>query len=160
MITAIARTEMEENIQACCKSLFLTSASRSSRKTARRSRSNILAVASEKEVVRRDENKRERLNKRARFPVYKTSDGYEYRCVKLPPALSKEDLEAVRFIEHKHNLVLFGARRCWQDPYGDRRRRECLPERIQGALYTVTELVLKLAEAREEWNARRGSAVI
>ena len=26
MITAIARTEMEENIQACCKSLFLTSA--------------------------------------------------------------------------------------------------------------------------------------
>ena len=78
MITAIARTEMEENIQACCKSLFLTSAipefikedgtpkqtykpvaspcfllprSRSSsRKTARRSRSNILRLPSEKKL--------------------------------------------------------------------------------------------------------------
>ena len=109
MITAIARTEMEENIQACCKSLFLTSAiPEFIKEDGTPKQIEYLAAALRKEVVRRDENKRERLVKRARFPVYKTFDGYEYRCVKLPPALSKEDLEAVRFIEHKHNLVLYG----------------------------------------------------
>ena len=109
MITAIARTEMEESIQACCKSLFLTSAiPEFIKEDGTPKQIEYLAAALRKEVVRRDENKRERLVKRARFPVYKTFDGYEYRCVKLPPALSKEDLEAVRFIEHKHNLVLYG----------------------------------------------------
>ena len=109
MITAIARTEMEESIQACCKSLFLTSAiPELIKEDGTPKQIEYLAAALQKEVARREENKRERLVKRARFPVYKTFDGYEYRCIKLPPALSKEDLEAVRFIEHKHNLVLYG----------------------------------------------------
>ena len=149
MITAIARTEMEENIQACCKSLFLTSAiPEFIKEDGTPKQIEYLAAALRKEVVRRDENKRERLVKRARFPVYKTFDGYEYRCVKLPPALSKEDLEAVRFIEHKHNLVLYG-------PVGVGKTHMAIAAGVNACrkgykvrFYTVTELVLKLAEAR------------
>ena len=149
MITAIARTEMEENIQACCKSLFLTSAiPEFIKEDGTPKQIEYLAAALRKEVVRRDENKRERLVKRARFPVYKTFDGYEYRCVKLPPALSKEDLEAVRFIEHKHNLVLYG-------PVGVGKTHMAIAAGVNACrkgykvrFYTVTELVL------------RGSAVI
>jgi DNA replication protein DnaC len=156
MITAIARTEMEENIQACCKSLFLTSAiPEFIKEDGTPKQIEYLAAALRKEVVRRDENKRERLVKRARFPVYKTFDGYEYRCVKLPPALSKEDLEAVRFIEHKHNLVLYG-------PVGVGKTHMAIAAGVNACrkgykvrFYTVTELVLKLAEARKNGTLER-----
>lgn len=50
-----------------------------------------------------------RLIKRARFPVYKTFDGYDFCQTKLPPALAKEDLLNVSFIEKKQNLVLYGS---------------------------------------------------
>ena len=156
MITAIARTEMEESIQACCKSLFLTSAiPEFIKEDGTPKQIEYLAAALRKEVVRRDENKRERLVKRARFPVYKTFDGYEYRCVKLPPALSKEDLEAVRFIEHKHNLVLYG-------PVGVGKTHMAIAAGVNACrkgykvrFYTVTELVLKLAEARKNGTLER-----
>jgi DNA replication protein DnaC len=156
MITAIARTEMEENIQACCKSLFLTSAiPELIKEDGTPKQIEYLAAALQKEVARREENKRERLVKRARFPVYKTFDGYEYRCIKLPPALSKEDLEAVRFIEHKHNLVLYG-------PVGIGKTHMAIAVGVNACrkgykvrFYTVTELVLKLAEARKNGTLER-----
>ena len=156
MITAIARTEMEESIQACCKSLFLTSAiPELIKEDGTPKQIEYLAAALQKEVARREENKRERLVKRARFPVYKTFDGYEYRCIKLPPALSKEDLEAVRFIEHKHNLVLYG-------PVGIGKTHMAIAVGVNACrkgykvrFYTVTELVLKLAEARKNGTLER-----
>ena len=39
-----------------------------------------LEEALRKEITTREENRRERLVKRAKFPIYKTFDGYEYRC--------------------------------------------------------------------------------
>ena len=102
MITASTRTELEESIQTCCRSLFLTSAIPDLvKKDGTPKQVEYLAAALQKEVARREENKRDRLVKRARFPIYKTFEGYAYRCVKLPPALSREELEDVRFIERK-----------------------------------------------------------
>ena len=109
MITSAARTELKERILACCKALFLTSAIPDLiRQDGTPKQIEYLAAALQQEVARREENKRDRLVKRARFPTYKTFEGYEYHCVKLPPALSREELEAVRFIEEKNNLVLYG----------------------------------------------------
>lgn len=156
MITATARNELEEKVLSCCRSLFLTSAiPEMIRQEGTPKQIEYLVSALQKEVARREENKRDRLVKRARFPIYKTFDGYEYRCVKLPPALSKEELEDVRFIEEKNNLVLYG-------PVGIGKTHMAIAAGVNACMkgykvrfYTVTELVLKLAEARKNGTLER-----
>ena len=87
MTAAASRTELEVSILTCCKSLYLTSAIPDMvRQDGTPKQVEYLASALRKEIDRREENKRDRLVKRARFPTYKTFDGYEYRCVKLLPA--------------------------------------------------------------------------
>lgn len=109
MIRAKAREEFERSIQGSCRTLFLTSAIPDLVSTEGTMKQvEFLEEALRKEITTREENRRERLVKRAKFPIYKTFDGYEYRCVKLPPALSREELENVSFIEERNNLVLYG----------------------------------------------------
>ena len=156
MLTPRGRTEMEQNIAENCHKLFLTSAipDMCQRRGAPK-QLEYLHEALELEIQRREQNKRERLLKRARFPIYKTFDGYEYRCVKLPPALSREELEDVRFIEGQNNLVLYG-------PVGIGKTHMAIAAGVSACMkgykvrfYTVTELVLKLAEARKNGTLER-----
>ena len=110
MTPTSTRTELEESILTCCKSLFLTSAiPELIKQDGTPKQIEYLAVALQKEITRRDENKRARLVKRARFPIYKTFEGYEYRCVKLPPALCKEELFSTRGLAlfSQYSYILF-----------------------------------------------------
>lgn len=68
----------------------------------------VLDLLSE-EIKRRTQNKIKRAIKRANFPSYKTFASYEYKTVKLPTILSKEELEGLSFVKEKKNLVLYGA---------------------------------------------------
>lgn len=108
----------------------------------------VLALMKE-ELTLREENRRKRLIKRAGFPTYKTFEGYDYRCVKFPPAFSRQGLETIDFIEEKVNLVLYG-------PVGIGKTHMAIAAGVKACnmgyrtkFYTVTELVLKLAEARK-----------
>lgn len=156
MIPAATRAELEDSILTCCKSLFLTSAIPDLiKQDGTPKQIEYLAVALRQEITRREENKRDRLVKRAHFPTYKTFEGYEYRCVKLPPALSREELEDVCFIEEKNNLVLYG-------PVGIGKTHMAIAAGVSACMkgykvrfYTVTELVLKLAEARKNGTLER-----
>ena len=156
MITAVVRNEWEESILSSCKSLFLTSAIPDLiKQDGTPKQIEYLAAALQKEVTRREENRRERLVKRARFPTYKTFESYEYHCVKLPPALSREELESVRFIEDKNNLVLYG-------PVGIGKTLMAIAAGVNACMkghkvrfYTVTELVLKLEETRKNGTLER-----
>ncbi len=156
MLHAAVRTELKESILSSCRYLFLTSAIPDLVRTEGTPKQvEYLAAALESEVSRREENKRDRLVKRARFPTYKTFEGYEYRCVKLPPALSREDLEEVRFVGEKNNLVLYG-------PVGVGKTHMAIAAGVNACMkgykvrfYTVTELVLKLAEARKNGTLER-----
>lgn len=156
MITGATRIGFETSILSCCKALFLTSAiPELIKQEGTPKQVEYLAYALQSEIDRREENKRDRLVKRARFPTFKTFEGYEYRCVKLPPALSREDLEEVRFIEEKHNLVLYG-------PVGIGKTHMAIAAGVNACMkgykvrfYTVTELVLKLAEARKNGTLER-----
>ena len=151
-----ARTDFEESIQASCRSLFMTSAIPelvSSEGTMKQV--EFLDTSLRKEITTREENRRERLVKRAKFPTFKTFEGYEYRCVKLPPALSREELENVSFIEQKNNLVLYG-------PVGIGKTHMAIAAGVNACMkgykvrfFTVTELVLKLAEARKNGTLER-----
>ena len=103
----------------------------------------------------RDENRRKRLIKRAGFPTYKTFEGYSYHCVKFPPAFSREELETLEFVPEKKNLVLYG-------PVGIGKTHMAIAAGVKACnlgyktkFYTVTELVLKLAESRKNGTLER-----
>lgn len=107
------------------------------------------------ELDLRDENRRNRLIKRAGFPVYKTFEGYSYEAVKFPPAFSREELETLEFVTDKKNLVLYG-------PVGIGKTHMAVAAGVKACMrgyktkfYTVTELVLKLAETRRNGTLER-----
>ena len=101
------------------------------------------------DLTLRDENRRKRLIKRAGFPTYKTFERYSYQHVKLPPAFSREELESLEFVPGQKNLVLYG-------PVGVGKTHMAIAAGVKACnlgyktkFYTVTELVLKLAESRK-----------
>lgn len=96
-----------------------------------------------------------RLIKRAGFPTYKTFEGYSYQNVKFPPAFSREELEALEFVPGQKNLVLYG-------PVGVGKTHMAIAAGVKACnlgyktkFYTVTELVLKLTEARKNGTLER-----
>lgn len=107
------------------------------------------------ELALRDENRRKRRIKRAGFPVYKTFEDYSCRSVKFPPAFCREELEALEFVPGKKNMVLYG-------PAGIGKTHMAIAAGVKACnlgyktkFYTVTELVLKLAEARKNGTLER-----
>lgn len=107
------------------------------------------------ELDLRDENRRNRLIKRAGFPVYKTFEGYSYNSVKFPPAFGMEGLEQLDFVPERKNLVLYG-------PVGIGKTHMAIAAGVKACqlghktkFYTVTELVLKLSEARKNGTLER-----
>lgn len=143
-----SRAELQESITASCKSLFLTaSIPEMVRQEGTQKQVEYLAFALQKEIERREKNKRDRLLKRARFPVYKTFEGYEYRCVKLPPALSRDELENVSFVSENVNLVLYGPVGIGKTHMAIAIGTNACMKGYKVRFYTVTELVLKLGEA-------------
>lgn len=156
MITAKQQSEMDMVIAECCKKLFFTAAiPEMCGKEGTPKQVEYLKDALLRELARRDANRKSRLVKRARFPVYKTFEDYVYKQVQLPPALTQEDLENVSFVESKQNLVLYG-------PVGVGKTHMAIAAGVKACMmgyktrfYTVTELVLKLAEARKNGTLER-----
>ena len=156
MITPKERCEMIECIRQDCRKLFLSPsiADRCATEGTPKQLEFLLEML-EAELTIRDENKKARLVKRARFPVFKSFEGYTYDCVKLPPVLSRECLENADFIAEHDNLVLYG-------PVGIGKTHMAIAIGIAACIrgyktrfYTVTELVLKLAEARKNGTLER-----
>ena len=156
MITPKERCEMIECIRQDCRKLFLSPsiADRCDTEGTPKQLEFLLEML-EAELTIRDENKKARLVKRARFPVFKSFEGYTYDCVKLPPVLSRECLENADFIAEHNNLVLYG-------PVGIGKTHRAIAIGIAACIrgyktrfYTVTELVLKLAEARKNGTLER-----
>ena len=109
MITAKEQNGMIDEISGYCKKLFFTAAIPEKCQTDGTPKQiEYLRDALKQEIESREINHIQRLIKRARFPVYKTFDGYDFGQTRLPPALAKDDLMNVSFIEKKQNLVLYG----------------------------------------------------
>lgn len=156
MMTAKEQSGMIDDINGYCKKLFFTAAIPEMCQTDGTPKQiEYLRDALKKEIENREINHIQRLIKRARFPVYKTFDGYDFGQTKLPPALAKEDLLNATFIEKKQNLVLYG-------PVGLGKTHMAIAAGVLACkkgykvrFYTVTELVLKLAEARKNGTLER-----
>lgn len=150
MITPKMKEEIYAEVRSSCRKLYLTSAiPEMCEKESTPKQAEFLREALRRELQTREENKKQRLLKRAGFPVFKTFEGYEYDKITIPPALPKEDLEGVKFIKEHQNLVLYG-------PVGTGKTHMAIAAGIKACslgyktkFYTVTELVLKLSEARK-----------
>lgn len=156
MTAAEARSGHGDAIRDACRSLCMTTAipdlvenEGTPKQVA------FLASALRAELDRREENRRNRQVKQAKFPTYKTFGGYDYRNVKFPPSLSREELEKGTFIDEKTNLVMYG-------PVGTGKTHLAIAAGMAACMkgrrvrfFTVTELVLKLAECRKNGTLER-----
>jgi DNA replication protein DnaC len=156
MMTPKMRAELDEEITKAARQLFLSSRiCEICKETATPKQAEFLLHVLREELRLREQNKHQRLIKRAGFPVYKTFDGYSYNNVKLPPAFSREELESCHFIGKKINLVLYG-------PVGVGKTHLAMAAGLKAyelgyktKFYTVTQLVLKLAETRKSGTLER-----
>ena len=143
----------DPSLEECCRYLYCTTAiTEFCDSNGTPEEIAFLHEALKQEVMRREENRQAKLLKEAHFPTYKTFTGYEYSSVRLPYTLSKESLEQVSFIESKENLVLYG-------PVGLGKTHMAIAAGVSACnkgyktrFSTVTELVLRLAEARKRGN--------
>lgn len=156
MMTPKEQAALIDEVTCYCKKLFFTSAiTDKCRSEGTPKQIEYLRDALKSEIDKRDVNRRQRLIQRARFPVYKTFEDYDFKYAQLPPALSEEELVNSEFINKKQNLVLYG-------PVGVGKTHMAIATGITACMkgykvrfYTITELVLKLSEARKNGTLER-----
>lgn len=150
MINAKMREEMNLEIRANCRKLYLTSSIPDMvDKEGKPKQAEFLRDALRRELAARDENRRKRLMKKAGFPVIKSFEEYDYGKITIPPALSREQLETADFVKEHQNLVLYGPVGTGKTHMAIAAGIEACERGYQTKFYTVTELVLKLSEARK-----------
>jgi DNA replication protein DnaC len=99
------------------------------------------------EMARRERSRKSRLLNRAGFPVLKSFTGYDFTEVRFPPAFSREELLSGAFIREKKNLVLYGGVGTGKTHMGIALGVLACQANHRVRFHTVTELVLKLADA-------------
>ena len=156
MMTPKMREASGIRLHSACRQLFLSTriAERCAQEGTPKQMEFVLGLL-EEELSLREENRKARLFKRAGFPSYKAFEGYEYNCVRFPPAFDRQSLEQISFVQEKRNLVLYG-------PVGTGKTHLAIASGVKACsmgcrtrFYTVTELVLKLAEARKNATLER-----
>lgn len=149
MMTSTIRIQRREEISDMCRKLFLSQQLVALCQQATPRQEEFLHDVLSMEVESRERSKRSRLLNRARFPMPKSMEGYDYSHVRLPPSITRVELEGCEFIGRKTNLVCYG-------PVGTGKTHMAIALGMKACemglatrFYTVTELVLKLAEARK-----------
>jgi DNA replication protein DnaC len=99
------------------------------------------------EIDRRERSRKTRLLNRAGFPVLKSFEDYEFTEVRFPPAFSREELLSGAFIQEKRNLVLYGGVGTGKTHMAIALGTLACQANRRVRFHTVTELVLKLADA-------------
>jgi DNA replication protein DnaC len=107
------------------------------------------------EIAGRERSRRARLLTRAGFPVLKSFAEYDFHCVRLPPALTKDELLSCQFIQEKKNLVLYGPVGIGKTHMAVALGATACEMGLKVRFNTVTELVLKLADARKNGTLER-----
>lgn len=156
MMTPKMKEDICNQILAASRQLFLSARmSEVCREKGTQKQMEFVLELMNEELALRDENRRQRLVKRAGFPIYKTFEDYSYRHVKFPPAFSRDGLESLEFIPGRNNLVLYG-------PVGVGKTHMAIAAGVKACnagyktkFYTVTELVLRLAETHKNGTLER-----
>jgi DNA replication protein DnaC len=145
------RERTRAEIYTCCRQLMLSGDRMvelcESQATPRQE--EFLHRALSEELVRREASRKARLISRAAFPAPKALSAFEYGHVRFPPGFTRADMESCEFISERINLVFYG-------PVGTGKTHLAIALGLKACelgmrvrFFTVTELVLRMVEARK-----------
>lgn len=107
------------------------------------------------ELEHRERLRKDRLFRKAGFPVRKTLEGYEFNQIRLPATLLKNDLLTCQFIKDKRNLVLYG-------PVGTGKTHLAVALGVKACdlgfntrFFTAANLVIRLSESKRSGTLER-----
>ena len=156
MISAKQREDLRVEIAACCRQMMLSRRIvELCEQEATPKQEEFLHRVLTEEIVGREKSRRQRLMQRAGFPVYKTFEDYDFRGVKFPAALTREELIGCSFVQEKKNLVLFGLVGTGKTHMAIAIGVKACEQGLNTKFASVTEMVLRLAEARRAGTLER-----
>jgi DNA replication protein DnaC len=100
---------MQSIIEACCKQLKIGSTFYKGYKDIKAdTHEQFLLELLQKELENREIVRKNRLLKTANFDVIKTFQEYTWEQIQIPASIHIEDIQTVKFVEQKANLILYG----------------------------------------------------
>jgi DNA replication protein DnaC len=107
------------------------------------------------EVAYRDRLRKLRLYQQASFPVAKSFENYTWDQIKLPDALSQEDLTKAQSIDRKENLILYGRTGTGKSHLAVALGTYVTQQGKAVRFYRTATLVNQLVEARKEGGLKK-----
>ena len=95
-------------LQACRKLRFGSSLIQNAKKIKAKTHMEFLLELFTKEVDERDRKRRNAYQQAAKFDIIKTFENYTFEDIKLPSALSVEDITEATFVPRRENLIMYG----------------------------------------------------
>lgn len=104
----------------------------------------------EHELKVREESKRARLYRRARFPQIKSFEGYDFSQVGFPENYSESDLRSLAFIDAAQDFVFYGQTGRGKTHLAIAVGSACVRAGKAVRFYTAAELAMALGQAKRE----------
>ena len=104
----------------------------------------------EHEMAVREEAKRARLFRRAKFPQVKSFEGYDFSQVAFPDGYGVDDLKSLSFVEAAQDFVFHGQTGRGKTHLAIAVGHACVMAGKAVRFYTAAELALALSKARRE----------
>jgi len=155
IVSAKIREARREEIGKMCRKLILSNQVVSLCESATPKQEEFMHEVLQRELEQRELSRRARLLNRAKFPVLKSLEGYYFQKIRFPPSLSREELETCQFVQQKTNLVCYGEVGTGKTHLATALGVKACEMGLRVRFFTVTELVLKLAEARKNGTLER-----
>ena len=102
------------------------------------------------ELANRERSKRERLLRRARFPVVKSIEGYDFTNVKLPDGYSRNQLTGLDFVGKAQDLVFYGKTGRGKSHLATALGIIAISQGMNVRFHQTAELVLQLGKAKRD----------
>lgn len=106
-------------------------------------------------VKKRKQRKIERLIKRAKFPMVKTLDDFDFSPVSFPESINKEEVLSLKFIDRKENLLELGSVGTGKTHLAAALGHKACSQGRKIRFYRVVELANELLEKQKEGQAYR-----
>lgn len=153
--TTKKRDATRDAIRIMCRQLMLTKSVITLCEEATPKQEEFLYKVLSQEISHRERSRQARLLNRAKFPVLKSLSTYEFDSIRFPPSISRQELVGCEFMKTNTNLICFG-------PVGTGKTHLVIALGVKACslglkvrFFTVTELVLRLAEARKNGTLER-----
>lgn len=140
--------KMVNDMKQLCKSLRLAYVAEIYKDVPFNNPEDFLTRVLTMELEKRELTKANRNIKKARFLEHKTLEEYQWhKDIRLPPNLTPKELESLRFIQRKQNIVLVGAPGTGKTHLASAIGRKACEKGYEVRFYRVAHLVEELESA-------------